>query len=133
MKALRYLLILVAVMGVLSASAQTPKYGKPYSPSNRTYYTPQTQMPTIQMQSTGSSIMFTGSALPSAATEGVTTTYGPAKSGPRRVGENDGFDNEDTDPDNPANPFPVGDAMWPLMVCALAYLIIRVGRKRARA
>ena len=132
MKALRYLLILVAVMGVLSVSAQTPKYGKPYSPSSRTYYNPQAQMPSIQMQSTGSAIMFTGSALPSAATEGVTTTYGPAKSGPRRAGENDGFEDEG-DPDNPGEPNPIGDAMWPLMVCACAYLIIRVVRKRTRA
>ena len=133
MKALRYLLILVAVMGVLSVSAQTPKYGKPYSPSSRTYYTPQTQMPTFQMQSTGSSIMFTGSALPSAATEGVTTTYGPAKVGPRKTVGGGGSTADDEDPDAPGEPFPIGDAMWPLMVCALAYLIIRVGRKRARA
>ena len=139
MKALRYLLILVAVMGVLSVSAQTPKYGKPYSPSSRTYYTPQTQMPTFQMQSTGSAIMFTGSTLPSAATEGVTTTYGPAKVGPRKTvvdgGDGDGWDDEDgDDPDKKEDePFPIGDAMWPLMVCACAYLIIRAGRKRARA
>ena len=131
MKALRYLLILVAVMGVLSVSAQTPKYGKPYSPSRHTYYTPQTQMPAFQMQSTGSAIMFTGSALPSAATEGVTTTYGPAKVGPRRVGENDGFDETET-PDEQNEPFPIGDTMWPLAMCACAYLIYRI-RKRTRA
>ena len=133
MKALRYLLILVAVMGVLSVSAQTPKYGKPYSPSSRTYYNPQAQMPAIQMQSTGSAIMFTGSALPSAASEGVTTTYGPAK-GPRKVEINPGGGDPDEPGDN-KEPWedPIGDAMWPLMVCALAYLIIRVGRKRARA
>ena len=131
MKALRYLLVLVAVMGVLSVSAQTPKYGKPYSPSSRTYYNPQAQMPSIQMQSTGSAIMFTGSALPSAATEGVTTTYGPAN-GPRKT-VSGGSTADDEDPDAPGEPFPIGDAMWPLMVCALAYLIIRVGRKRTRA
>ena len=132
MKALRYLLVLVAVMGVLSESAQTPKYGKPYSPSSRTYYNPQAQMPAIQMQSTGSAIMYTGSALPSAATEGVTTTYGKHNiNGPRRAGENEGTENEE-DPDNPAEPFPIGDAMWPLMVCACAYLIYRI-RKRTRA
>ena len=132
MKALRYLLVLVAVMGVLSVSAQTPKYGKPYSPSSRTYYNPQAQMPAIQMQSTGSAIMFTGSALPSAATEGVTTTY----TGPRRgKKEEDPFGGETAgDVTNPLEPgTPIGDAMWPLMVCALAYLIIRVGRKRTRA
>ena len=133
MKALRYLLILVAVMGVLSVSAQTPKYGKPYSPSSRTYYNPQAQMPSIQMQSTGSAIMFTGSALPSAATEGVTTTYGPAKVGPRRSWGTGGG-GESGEPGDRPEPYetPIGDAMWPLMVCALAYLIIRVVRKRAR-
>ena len=133
MKALRYLLVLVAVMGVLSVSAQTPKYGKPYNPGNRTYYNPQAQMPAIQMQSTGSAIMFTGSALPSAATEGVRTTYGPAKSGPRRAGENDGFEDEGEEPatGNPGEPNPIGDAMWPLMLLACAYLIVRAARRRA--
>ena len=132
MKALRYLLILVAVMGVLSVSAQTPKYGKPYSPSSRTYYNPQAQMPSIQMQSTGSAIMFTGSALPSAATEGVTTTYGPAKVGPRRSWGPGGGDPDEPGDNKEPWEDPIGDAMWPLMVCACAYLIIRVGRKRAR-
>ena len=128
MKALRYLLILVAVMGVLSASAQTPKYGKPYSPSRHTYYTPQTQMPAIQMQSTGSAIMFTGSALPSAATEGVTTTYGP-----RKVTVNPG---EEPGPDEGDNkePWedPIGDAMWPLLALASAYALLRVYRRKRR-
>ena len=138
MKALRYLLILVAVMGVLSVSAQTPKYGKPYSPSRHTYYTPQTQMPAIQMQSTGSAIMYTGSALPSAATEGVTTTYSGPKRGKKEDNPGGGFNpggGEPGEPGDNSEPWedPIGDAMWPLMVCALAYLIIRVGRKRARA
>ncbi|MBR2168146.1 MAG: hypothetical protein IJ920_07565 [Paludibacteraceae bacterium] len=136
MKALRYLLILVAVMGVLSVSAQTPKYGKPYNPGNRTYYNPQAQMPAIQMQSTGSAIMFTGSALPSAATEGVTTTYTSTNGKPRRakMGDDDWEDDTLTG-EQTENPWknPIGDAMWPLMVCALAYLIIRVVRKRTRA
>ena len=75
--------------------------------------------------------MFTGSALPSAAPDGVTTTY----TGPRRgKKEEDPFGGETAgDVTNPLEPgTPIGDAMWPLMVCALAYLIIRVGRKRAR-
>ena len=129
MKALRYLLILVAVMGVLSVSAQTPKYGKPYSPSSRTYYTPQTQMPTFQMQSTGSAIMFTGSTLPSAATEGVTTTYGPAKVGPRKT-VGGGGTTEDEDPDEQDEPFPIGDAVWPLLALAAAYALLRVYRRK---
>ena len=131
MKTLRYLLILVAVMGVLSVSAQTPKYGKPYRPSNGTFYNPQAQMPEIQMRSTGSAIMFTGSALPSAAAEGVTTSYSAAKVGPRRVVDGD----DDTPPSDPQGPNenPIGDAMWPLALLALAYLIIRVGRARKRA
>ena len=129
MKALRYLLILVAMMGVLSVSAQTPKYGKPYTPSNGTFYNPQAQMPEIQMRSTGSAIMYTGSALPFAASEGVTTTYSTTNVGPRRVGENEGTENED-DPDNPGEPFPVGDALWPLLALAAAYAVLRVYRRK---
>ncbi len=140
MKTLRYLLMVVAMMGVLSVSAQTPKYGKPYNPGKQaSYYNGQAQMPEAQMQSTGSAIMYTGSTLPSAAVEGVTTTYGPAKIGPRKTvvdgGDGDGWDDEDgDDPDKKENePFPIGDAVWPLALLACAYLIIRVVRARKRS
>ena len=137
MKTLRYLLMVVAMMGVLSVSAQTPKYGKPYNPGKQTsYYNGQAQMPEAQMQSTGSAIMYTGSNLPSAAVEGVTTTYGPAKIGPRKTvvdgGDGDGWDDEDgDDPDKKENePFPVGDALWPLLALAAAYAVLRVYRRK---
>ena len=139
MKALRYLLISIVVLGVLSVKAQTPKYGKPYTPSNGTFYNPQAQMPEIQMRSTGSAIMYTGSALPFAASEGVTTTNDPAKTGPRRSKKEDdnpggGFNSDDNDNDRD-EPWknPIGDAAWPLMLLAGVYLIVRVARKRSRA
>ena len=134
MKALRYILILVAMMGVLSVSAQTPKYGKPYTPSNGTFYNPQAQMPEIQMRSTGSAIMYTGSALPFAASEGVTTTNDPAKTGPRRVEVNPGGEPGPDEGDN-SEPWkdPIGDAALPLALMACAYLILRATRKRKSA
>ncbi len=122
MKALRYLLMVVAMVSVLSVKAQSTA-----------------QLPAAHMQST-SVMMYSGSQLPSAATDGAVLTgatvgsYTPASvSGPRKIGG--GSSGGGTGPANPDDPWatPIGDAMWPLMVCALAYLIIRVVRKRTRA
>ncbi len=125
MKALRYLLIVMGLMSVLSISAQALA-----------------QQPQAQMHTT--SIMAgSGSTLPSAAAQGTyvtgTTigTYTPANAtnGPARakmVGEDEGWEEGDPDPDNPGNPFPLGDAGWPLLMLAAAYALLRVYmRKRS--
>lgn len=137
MKALRYLLMMIAVMGVLSVSAQTPKYGKTYKPyGNSVYCTAQVnaQMPSAEMRSTGSMMMSSGSTLPQAAVTGVTTadySAGTKPNGPRKIGGGNSGGGEG--PQNPDDPWatPIGDAGWPLAMCALAYLIIRVARRRA--
>ena len=119
MKALRYLLIAVVILSIVSVHAQDAiqNWGK---------------LPETEMHST-SAMVGSGSTLPSAAITGVSTTYSPANasSRPRRVGENEGTEDED-DPDNPGEPFPVGDAVWPLAILACAYLILRA-RRRKRA
>ena len=116
MKALRYLLILIGLVSVLSLAAQQLA-----------------QQPQVQMRST--SVMApSGSTLPQAALTGTVTTYSvgsPAKSSkPRKVGEDDGFDDDDDDPDTPANPFPLGDATLPLALLMLAYVGVRTFRRR---
>ena len=128
MKALRYLLMVVAMVSVLSVHAQSTA-----------------QLPSSDFRST-SIMQNSGSMLPQAATTGAVLTgetpgtyssvYHPG--GPRKTvvdgGDGDGWDDEDGDnPDKKEDePFPIGDAIWPLMVLAGLYLIIRVGRKRAR-
>ena len=137
-KTLRYLLMTIAILGVLSVNAQTHQYGVTHSASHKqeafTSVQVNPQMPSATMD-WHSDYMTTGSHLPQAAVEGTTTTYdegGTGKHGHiRRVGD-DGFEEEE-DPDNPGEPNPIGDAAWPLMLLALAYLIIRVERKRMRA
>ncbi len=122
MKALRYLLIVMGLMSVLSISAQALA-----------------QQPEARMQST--SIMApSGSALPQAAVTGAVTTYSTnraAKVGPRRAGENDGFDEGDPSDEpatgNPGEPSPIGDAAWPLALLACMYVLIRYVRARKRA
>ena len=100
MKALRYLLMVVAMVSVLSVKAQSTA-----------------QLPEVQMQST-SVMMSSGSNLPSAAINGVTTTneqvLSPANapSGPNRKRPEDW---EDPYKD------PIGDAVWPLMALAAAF------------
>ena len=130
---LRYLLSLIAVVSVLSLSAQTPNYGKPYKPQStaRVYAQTETQMPAASMNSINAGYVQSGSNLPMAAQSGVTTTYdkSPSVSRPRR-----GAEEGDTPPEDPHGPNedPLGDAMIPLALCALAYLIVRVVRKRTR-
>ena len=122
MKALRYLLIVIAMVSFLGVNAQGLA-----------------QRPEIKMQST-SGMVCSGSTLPFAAVEGtyvtgsVPGTYTPANatSGPHRakmVGEDEGWE-DDPDPDNPGNPFPLGDAALPLMMLAAAYALLRAWRKR---
>lgn len=89
------------------------------------------QQPEVQMQST-SVLQGSGSMLPQAAMTGVVTTseqaYTP-KGRIRKVGESDGFEDEEG-PDKPGEPFPIGDAGWPLMLLAIGYAIYSFARKR---
>ena len=121
MKALRYLLIVVALLSVLSVSAQMLA-----------------QLPEATMHST-SAMVGSGSALPSAAANGVVVTgeqpgtYSPANapSRPRRakMGENDWEDDEFSETYEPYKD-PIGDAALPLMLLAAAYALLRAFRRR---
>jgi hypothetical protein len=120
MKALRYLLIVMGLMSVLSISAQALA-----------------QQPEAQMQST-SVMPSAGSTLPSAAADGAVLTgstmgtYTPASpgkpSGPRRIGGgNSGGGDGPTNPDDPWKT-PLGDAAWLLILAAAVYGVYK--RKR---
>ena len=139
MKALRYLLMAVAIMGVLSVSAQTPKYGKPYNPSNESsvYGGIQTQMPTATMSSTSSTLVTSGSTLPISAITGTSTTYesnGSRRIGAIRTGTWNPGGGEEPGPDEGDNsePWedPIGDAVWPLLALAAVYAVLRVYRRK---
>ena len=119
MKALRYLLIAVilstaSLLSVANATAQSLA-----------------QLPDNEMRST-SVLPASGSTLPQAAVEGPTTTYdegtGSHKGGIRRAGGGQ----TGGGPDDREDPYgdPIGDAMLPLALLALAYLIIRVRRAK---
>ena len=121
MKALRYLLIVVAMISVMSVCAQG--LAKP---------------PQVQMKST-SGMVYSGSTLPQAATTGAVLTgstpgaYAPAyrPGGMRKdVGGGSATD-DDEDPDLPTEPNPIGDGLIPLLLLAGAYLIWRATRRRA--
>lgn len=132
-KTLRYLLIAVTVLSVLSLSAQTHQYvtthysGHEQTISTGVHVNP--QMPAANMD-WHSEYMTSGSHLPQAAVEGTTTTYdtenssGTHKTGPRKVSDDDSPGTE------PGQENPIGDAAWPLALLALAYLIIRVRRAK---
>ena len=110
MKTLRYLLIAVAILSMISVRAQenTTEWGR---------------LPEAQMQST-SVMQGSGSTLPSAAMTGVSTTYSPAKAsnGPRRARDEDEGDTPPSDPHGP-NEDPLGDAMLPLALLALVFVV----------
>ena len=132
MKALRYLLMAIAILGVLSVNAQTHQYGAThYSSHEQAIYTVQVnpQMPMATMGYTHSDYMTSGSTLPQAAIDGVTTTDGQESSGGRNGHIRRGLDGDD-DINKPGQPFPIGDAAIPLALLACAYLIIRVRRAK---
>ena len=141
MKALRYLLMSIAILCVLSVNAQTHQYVTThYSGHEQATYTVQVnpQMPMATMGYTNSDYMTSGSSLPQSAVTGTSTTYGegggPRKSGLRKVEINPGGGDPDEPGDN-TEPWedPIGDAAIPLALLACAYLILRVVRKRTRA
>lgn len=126
MKALRYLLIAVTVLSVLSLSAQTRQYATTHS-QEQTTYTVQVnpQMPVATMDYRHSDHMTSGSTLPQAAVDGVTTTEDQESSnhhGAIRKGRPGDWDDPYDDP--------IGDAALPLALLACAYLIIRVRRAK---
>ena len=121
---LRYLLMVVAMVSVLSVRAQSTA-----------------QLPEAQMQST-SVMVSSGSTLPQAATTGAYVTgstvgsYSPARMQSGRPGsirrgtsDEDGGDTPPSDPQGP-NENPIGDAVWPLLALAAAYAVLRVYRRK---
>ena len=119
MKALRYLLMVVAMVSVLSVKAQSTA-----------------QLPEVQMQST-SVMVGSGSTLPQAATTGAVLT-GETPGTYSAAGHHGhirrGIDGDD-DNDKPSgwdDPYkdPIGDAVWPLLVLASVYALLRVYRRK---
>ena len=119
MKALRYLLMVVAMVSVLSVKAQSTA-----------------QLPEVQMQST-SVMVSSGSTLPQAATTGAVLT-GETPGTYSAAGHHGhirrGIDGDD-DNDKPSgwdDPYkdPIGDAVWPLLVLASVYALLRVYRRK---
>ena len=124
MKTLRYMLIVVALLSVMSASAHM--FDKQWG-----------QKPVMEMRST-SAMAYSGSTLPQAAATGVTlatiadveTSTRPYHPGHVRTGLGGG--GEGGEPGDRPEPWkdPIGDALWPLMLMALAYVVYLKSRKK---
>ena len=133
MKTMRYIWIILGLLSVVTVEAAT--YGKSYQPQfqHRTAYfqtQSRTDMPIATMGSVYSPTMYSGSALPLAAATGVSTTdESPSNSnnGPKRSKKEDPFGGETiggtTNPQQPGTP--IGDALLPLMLMALLYVLFR--------
>lgn len=110
-KSLKYLLIVVAMLSVLSLSAQN-----------------MAQQPRNDFRST-STMLGAGSTLPQAAVDGVSTTSGQsidAAQPSKHIRRGRPGDWEDPYKD------PIGDATWPLMLLAIAYVGVRTFHKKTR-
>lgn len=137
MRTMRYLLSVIAILSVVSVSAAT--FGTTYQTQRRgiQYAQLNTPMPTLAMSSTGSVMMQSGSTLPMAAVSGTTTTEQTAPNRHRAKKEDPDPSNPFGDQtiggvDNPNEPgTPIGDAMWPLMLMALAWVMVRMIRRKA--
>ena len=123
MKALRYLLIAIVVM--LTALPAGAQYSKVNSVAGCTTFG---QTDRQYQFHTTSTMLYAenGTGLGSTAFSTGVSTGKPLSVSlrPRRVGENDGFDEADTDenePELPGNPFPVGEGTWFLLLLAAAY------------
>ena len=130
MKTLRYLLIAIVVMMIaLPAGAQ---YSKVNSVAGCTTFG-QTERQ-YQFHSTSAILMADtqlGLAEGGAFTTGISTGKPLSFTGPRRVGEDEGFEEEDEkEPASPGEPFPIGDGVWALLLMAAGYLIHRVRTRR---
>ena len=142
MKALRYLLIEIAIVGVLSVNAQTHQYvTTQYSGQEHTTYSTvqvNPQIPTATMGYTHSDYMTSGSTLPQSAVTGTSTTYGegggPHKSGPRKIEINPGGGGSGEPGDN-GEPYddPIGDAAWPLLLAVAVYGVWCMVYRRKRS
>lgn len=108
MKALRYLLIVMSLVSVLSVKAQSTA-----------------ELPQVQMQST-SVMVSSGSSLPQAAATGAVLagetpgSYSPAKLHPGKPRRGWGGEGEPGDRPEPYET-PIGDAVWPLLALAAAF------------
>ena len=136
MKALRYLLmvIIVALVSVtVHAQFTAPFKNSQNQPVfNQQAKTGYASYTTSTLMGDGSiSLMNSGSRLPIAARNGVVVSGSvpgddtpvndvghPGR--PRRTVGDDGFE-DDGDPENMDESFPVGDGMWVLMILALGY------------
>lgn len=110
MKAMKSLLIVLGLASVLSISAQTFA-----------------EQPTVQMHST-SAMMSSGSELPQAAVTGVSTTYTSNGVGSTYTPTGPQRDNGNRPGDN-AEPYPLGDTPWLLMLLLALGYALRVGKK----
>ena len=134
MKATKIITILVSLICVLNvAQAATfgsmPQAQRPGTPFSNSY----TQMPTATMGSTGSTMMRSGSTLPMAAVSGVYTTDNHSRA-PRRRISGSGSGTGGNGAEETTNPFedPIGDAMLPLMLMALAFCGVVYLRRKKR-
>ena len=152
MKALRYLLIaMVMVLASASIQAQVKQSEKAEHQFHSTLVPVKGSSTssvignrtTSTLMGDGSiSLMNSGSRLPIAARNGVvvsgsvpgddTPINGTGHPGrPRRTVGDDGFEDDD-DPENMDEPFPIGDGMWVLAILAAAYAAY-IARNRVRA
>ena len=113
------IIVVAAVIALPAAAQQFNTFGGAVAPQ-------------ASFQST-STMVGTGSAYssnPMLNSDGTATYNGAVASGPNKA-KKDGIWDSGTLPDKPYDG-PIGDAVLPLMLCALAYLIVRATRKRAK-
>lgn len=117
MKRLRNIFVIIAVLTALSVNAQLPCTSA--------------EAPTVQFQST-STLTGSGSGVASAVTTGGVfessmTTGKPLAHKISSVRRDVGDDEVagDDDPNKPANPFPIGDGVWAMIIMAAGYCLFR--------
>ena len=139
MKTLRYLLM-VMVAAIASATAQAQTKAQFKNSQNQAAFSTEYVPTTYYVVNTTSTLMESGSSLPMAARNGVTIganspndntpAYAPGARPRKDVGGGGTTEDDDPDPDNPEEPYPVGDGVWVLLLMAAGYLIYRVRTRK---
>jgi len=111
MKELRYLLIAMVVV-LTSVTAQAN-------------FTAQAESPEYQFHTT-SAMAGSGTTLPNSAVTGTTTTadmpaYVSGRNLRRGVGDDDGFEEGENEPQPMEEPQPIGEGTWAMLLMAIAY------------
>ena len=129
---------MVMVVAMVSVTAQAQPKAEFKNSQNEAAFSSQYVPTTHYVANYTSTLMESGSSLPMAARNGLTIgantpddnmpAYTPGRRARKDVGDGGSVEEGDPDPDDPEEPYPVGDGVWVLLILAAGYAWYRKWR-----